>query len=616
MSALDEACGYARLKMRVFPARWNPGGEGHKAPMPNYAWRALASCEINHVVEDFDRATQLWGEDNVMIAWALGEDGYMAVDLDTGDEPDWVDAIEWAAAENRTAKGRHLITLFPEDFIPSNGAQGFPTKGWGEVRGQGGYIIIAGPDRPGFDGEQLQKCRPFPRPDFLQPYGGPVDAVSRQEVADFANRYNSSSNPNFIHGLETACAEFEATWESSGKPSRHMFAVWAVTCAAEDAIRGQYAFKDGLVVVREMWRRMKPEAKPREWTDIVAWSVGKALVNQRPPTTESNEDESLLPDDDDIAFVNWHEFFTKERTDPEWLVQDLWPFGRHLSIGSKAGDGKSELILYVVSCVALGIDPWTRQEREPRKVVYLDMEMPEEELYDRMTAFGYGTSDIEMLQRNLLYSILPVIPALNTQPGLRFVERLVDRYEPDVFILDTFMKTLEGDENDAKTVQDFTRLTGMLLKNRRVPSARADHFGKDATKGNRGTSAKADDVDVSWGLARAGRYTTKLTALKRRQGFVPEHLYYERYHTAETGVFFAPRDQVIDNIPTPAVHEMMVALAALDIPIEWGRDRARKALIEGGYLSGDTNVLAEAIRLRKASCLDLSANSADSSEQA
>lgn len=329
--------------------------------------------------------------------------------------------------------------------------------------------------------------------------------------------------------------------------------------------------------------------------------MGRALSKQSPPTEDADEDESLaLLPDDDIALVNWHEFFTKERLDPEWLVQDLWPFGRHISIGSKAGQGKSELIQYVVSCLALGLDPWTGAERPPLKVFYLDMEMTEEDLFSRMTDFGYGVQHADVLQENLMYAVLPVMPALNGPAGLRFVERIVDRYSPDVFIIDTFMKTLAGDENDAATVQDFVRLTGMLLKSRRIASGRADHYGKDPDKGNRGTSAKDDDVDVAWRLVRPqGSYTSKLTATKRRQGFVPERLFIERYHTAERGVFFIPQDSVIANIPDESEHDLIAVMDLLEIPLSWGRDRIRKRLIEGGYEAGDTTVLAEAIRIRK-----------------
>ena len=459
MTRIDEACNYARLKMRVFPVRWNPGGDGHKAPMPGYAWRVSASSKINEVVEDFDRATQLWGDDNVMIAWALGEDGYMAVDLDTGEEPSWVQAFDWAAAENKTAKGRHLVTLFPEAFEPGNGANNFPTKGWGEVRGRGGYIIIAGPDRPGFDATKLQGCKPFPRPEWLQPYGGPVDAVSRQEVVDFATRYNESSNPNFIHGLETACAEFEATWESSGRPSRHMFAVWAVTCAAEDAIRGQYAFRDGLAVVKAMWQRIKPEARPREWDDILAWSVGKALANLSPPTVddpvESEPHESSLLDE--VITVD-ESFLPVDLTgvmrgtiippSPSVLKRDdrqaLFYRGQVNSIHADSGIGKGWVAL-MAAAQAL---------RAGSTVMMLDLEDVPASIIARLRQLG--ARDDEITDR-----FIYIRPAAEfTRLAIEHLVQIVTEREPALVIIDSLGEAfgLEGiDENHDSEVGPWLR---------------------------------------------------------------------------------------------------------------------------------------------------------------
>jgi hypothetical protein len=596
---IEDALSYADAGMAIFPVHATT-----KAPMTGYGWAMLATSKRKDVIEDFVNAIMLWGHDNVSIAWALGNDGCMAVDLDHQPEPDWVRQIEPFAAINPTRRGRHLYFRNPDGVKPGNGISAFPTKGWGDVRGAGGYVVIAGPDRPGLTMEQFERIQPYPIPDHLTPYGGYTTAANKEEIVAFANQHHSSMGDQYLNWLRTA---IETQWipGHEGEPGtgRHPLACEWMAKVADEAQGGAYAFKDGYDLVHDWFKRVKPEANPREWPGIVSWAVGRALAKaSSPPTSEGAGDEpETLLGDNDMALVNWHEFFTKERLDPEWLVTDLWPFGRHISIGSRAGHGKSELIQYVVSCLALGIDPWTRQAREPQRVIYLDMEMTEEDLYERMTAFGYGVQDADLLQSNLLYAQLPVMPALNSQAGLHYVERLCDRYSPSVFIIDTFMKTLAGDENDAATVQEFTRLTGMFLKNRRIMSGRADHYGKNMEQGNRGTSAKDDDVDVAWRLVRPqGSYTSKLTATKRRQGFVPERLFIERYHTAERGVFFVPQDQVIANVPDSTEHDLIQVMDLLDIPLAWGRDRIRRRLVEQGYEPGENAVLAEAIRIRKA----------------
>jgi hypothetical protein len=598
MDVINEACGYARFRMRVFPVRWNPGAADHKAPMPNYAWRLMATTDVYGVVRDFELAISLWGEDNVMIAWALGEDGFMAVDLDIGDEPEWIQAVDWAAAVNPTAKGRHLVFEFPEGFEPSNSASGFPTSGWGEVRGKGGYIIIAGPDRPGFDKAQLERCQPFPRPEWLSPYGGGAQAVGVKEVQDFAVTYSQANRPAAIHGLETAIENFVAAREAGSTASRHDFAIWAVTCAAEDAIKGYYGFAEGLMVVRQWWLSAVPQERHgREWNGIVAWSVGRAL-QENPPTVAEDGDvapvlaviDGITPSVEPLDLVGrWR----ADRAQKEWLIEPLLPEGRSASLTADAKAGKSELTLYIVACLAQGIDPWTGHERDPVATAYFDFEMTEDDVFERLESFGF-TGDEDW--SNLSYFLLPPLAPLDTTGGSSMFLEAVDSVDPDLVVIDTLMRTLAGDENDAFTFQAFYRLVGMTLKQRRKTSVRLDHFGKDKTKGSRGSSAKDADVDVIWSMTRTGRYSAKLTS-RSRVSWVPDTFFIERYQNPH--VNFAPRDQAIANLPSQAVHEAMVMLDLLDVPLDWGRQRVSTWLVDNSHPGINNNVLADAIRLRK-----------------
>ena len=57
---------------------------------------------------------------------------------------------------------------------------------------------------------------------------------------------------------------------------------------------------------------------------------------------------------------------------------------------------------------------------------------------------------------------------------------------------------MSGEENSADTIKNFYQHTGMPLKAAGIALLRIDHAGKDLTRGQRGTSAKRDDVDVVW----------------------------------------------------------------------------------------------------------------------
>ncbi len=70
-------------------------------------------------------------------------------------------------------------------------------------------------------------------------------------------------------------------------------------------------------------------------------------------------------------------------------------------------------------------------------------------------------------------------------------------------VIDTTSRAVHGEENAADTFQDFYRFTGIRLKRRQVTWVRLDHAGKDSGQGQRGSSAKGDDVDIVWKIDKA-----------------------------------------------------------------------------------------------------------------
>ena len=102
-----------------------------------------------------------------------------------------------------------------------------------------------------------------------------------------------------------------------------------------------------------------------------------------------------------------------------------------------------------------------------------------------------------------------VVGALEESPldsaagGQRLLEE-VHKTKAQLVVIDTLIRTVEGEENSADTIKNFNRYTGTSLKANGIALLRIDHAGKDITRGQRGTSAKRDDVDVVWQLRPAG----------------------------------------------------------------------------------------------------------------
>ena len=167
----------------------------------------------------------------------------------------------------------------------------------------------------------------------------------------------------------------------------------------------------------------------------------------------------------------------------------------------------------------------SRPARSPWSCVYLDYEMTLEDVLERLDDMGYRGADLSRLR----YALLPDLPPLDAAAGGAALMAMLDGVRAAwpghhlVLVIDTISRAVAGDENSADTYRAFYAHTGIELKRREVTWVRLDHAGKDDGAGQRGSSAKGDDIDLAWRLERSkGRL-----ALRRdlsRMPWVPERV--------------------------------------------------------------------------------------------
>jgi hypothetical protein len=298
------------------------------------------------------------------------------------------------------------------------------------------------------------------------------------------------------------------------------------------------------------------------------------------------------PDDDDpygASRIDWPAFWSRDHNAEEWLVEPLLPHGRAVALYSPAKQGKSLLVLDVAARLATGGRVLDRQAGAPVDVLYLDLEMTEDDLHDRLTTMGYGP-DTDL--GHLHYYLLPSLPPLDTPAGGEAVLGIAARHNAQLVIIDTTARVLSGNENDADTVRAFHQHVGLPLKAAGVTVWRLDHAGKDLTRGQRGTSAKNDDVDLVWELSRRDD-GLRLRATHRRQSWIPESI---DLVFVEGPPF---RHELLAGESFPeGTRDLAERLDAMGIPLDWGGNRVRKALRDAGH-KARTDVVAAAIRYRK-----------------
>ena len=231
------------------------------------------------------------------------------------------------------------------------------------------------------------------------------------------------------------------------------------------------------------------------------------------PSAPEDEEPNDLP-----APIDWDTLFARESA-AEWLVDDVWPAGRQIHIFAARKSGKSLVTLWLAANLAAGRDPFTRASKPRTVVAYLDYEMTEDDLLERIEEMGFTPDD---LRGWLHYYLWPTLPALDTKAGGATLLRLLERDQAAAVVLDTVSRVVEGGENDADTFRSFFTHTGMRLKRAGIALARLDHEGHEAGR-SRGSSAKADDVDVVWRL----RVTDEGLALDKkaaRMSWIPERV--------------------------------------------------------------------------------------------
>jgi hypothetical protein len=226
---------------------------------------------------------------------------------------------------------------------------------------------------------------------------------------------------------------------------------------------------------------------------------------------------------ENLRLIDWGKFWTEDHDIEQWAVYPLIPAGRTISLYAPAKAGKSTIVLACVAAAVAGkpvLGITTPPNTTRPRILYLDYEMTEADLYERLSELGYGPADD---LTGLHYSLIPHIDPLDTERGAQAILEAAQRLHVDCVVIDTFGRAVEGEENNADTVRAFYRHTAGALKREGIALLRTDHAGKNLEKGQRGTSAKNDDVDVVWQLSRQ-QGGVKIARTHSRVPWVPEQL--------------------------------------------------------------------------------------------
>ena len=227
-----------------------------------------------------------------------------------------------------------------------------------------------------------------------------------------------------------------------------------------------------------------------------------------PYTLPPPEDGPALTTEPGKHKVDFLTLKTAKFANAEWLIEPIIPAGRSVALYAAGKTGKSLLALDIVAAAAsgrpiLGGDPLAT----PINILYVDQEMTQPDLQERIEGLGYFGPDHEgslaTLAQHLHYWQLYPWQPLDTYAGGQELLAEARKVKAQLVVIDTLIRTVDGEENSADTIKNFSRHTAEPLKAAGIALLRIDHAGKDLARGQRGTSAKRDDVDVVWLLKPA-----------------------------------------------------------------------------------------------------------------
>jgi len=335
-------------------------------------------------------------------------------------------------------------------------------------------------------------------------------------------------------------------------------------------------------------RQLTQQQRHDQQLDIRAWMQQIQNTQEQPPL--------LLDQNADHTpgltswYIDWSTFWDQDQQDQEWLVEPVLARTRGHALYAGAKSGKSLMLLEIAAALATGRPILNQAAQEPMHVLYVDYEMSAQDIRDRLEAFGYGTHDN---LSHLHYALLPSIGGLDTPEGARTIIDAVHHHDIQLVIIDTTARAVEGAENDADTLRAFYRWTGLALKSKGCTYIRADHAGKDSSKGQRGTSAKNDDVDLVWRFTKRTDNNILLEATHRRMSWVPEKIEMQLVDTAD-----GLRHQLVEDKPSIASQNMVMHLIRVGVHADMSLKDVRR-LLKDNDIKCAQDTLRSAMRILK-----------------
>lgn len=222
-----------------------------------------------------------------------------------------------------------------------------------------------------------------------------------------------------------------------------------------------------------------------------------------------------ISQDNKIKVLPINEFLSLNLEPKEFIIDPIFPKQGLMMIYAKRGIGKTYFALNLACCIAGGFnvfdDKW--KINIPRKVLYIDGEMPANTMQERISSLIINLDEIKNPQNFQIITpdtqkeTYGLIPDLSKEEGQRFIEEIINDKQIDVVVIDN-LSTLfrSGRENESESWNPIAQWV-LKLRTQGKSIIFVHHAGKNDNQ--RGTSKKEDILDTVIKLKRPDDYESK-----------------------------------------------------------------------------------------------------------
>jgi hypothetical protein len=155
-----------------------------------------------------------------------------------------------------------------------------------------------------------------------------------------------------------------------------------------------------------------------------------------------------------------YEEFINSEVELEWVIPNLVHANGSVLVSGKPGIGKSQLSLRFAEKIAKG-EKFLKWQAAPKRILFVSMEMPFEELNFIMKAMKFDENDL--LRENLLISTPGRSVRLADSKKQDELNKIIEEFQPEGIVFDSLGKSINDNMSDDKTIlQTFDYVDGVL----------------------------------------------------------------------------------------------------------------------------------------------------------